>query len=73
MAALSQQMKGMGACRVERKREGALVWMVRIVFVLLYWVLSFAYRLADAAVLPIPVQMILGHYALCFGIISSYG
>ena len=41
MAALSQQMiQEMDAFRVARKREGARIWMVRIIFVL-YWLLIF--------------------------------
>jgi len=35
--------------------------------------LNFAYLLAGAAVLLIPVQMILGHYALRYGILAGYG
>ena len=35
--------------------------------------LNFAYLLAGAAVLLIPVQMIIGHYALRYGIIAGYG
>lgn len=34
--------------------------------------LNFAYLLAGAAVLLIPLQMIFGHYALRYGIIAGY-
>jgi hypothetical protein len=35
--------------------------------------LNFVYLLAGSAVLLIPVQMIIGHYALRYGIIAGYG
>jgi hypothetical protein len=35
--------------------------------------LNFAYFLAGAAVLLIPVQMIIGHYGLRYGILAGYG
>ena len=35
--------------------------------------LNFAYLLAGGAVLLVPVQMIIGHYALRYGVVAAYG
>jgi hypothetical protein len=35
--------------------------------------LQFAYLLASAALILVPVQMIVGHYALRYGILAAYG
>ncbi|MBU2858406.1 hypothetical protein HF289_16615 [Acidithiobacillus ferrooxidans] len=54
------------------------VWLYGISLMKNRWprgfaLLNFAYLLAGAAVLLIPVQMIIGHYALRYGIIAGYG
>ena len=54
------------------------VWLYGISLMKNMWprgfaLLNFAYLLAGAAVLLIPVQMITGHYALRYGIVAGYG
>jgi hypothetical protein len=55
-----------------------ILWLYGISLMKNMWprgfaLLNFAYLLAGAAVLLIPVQMIIGHYALRYGIIAGYG
>ena len=53
------------------------IWLYGISLMKNRWpramLLSFSYLLAGGALLLIPVQMIIGHYALRYGIIAGYG